>query len=409
MSELLIKNALLSNFNVPQHIIIEGNLIKEITPDLPINFENQYDANFNIVCGGFFESHIHLDKACILERSTIEEGTLDEAVKETSKAKKDFSKEDVYKRASAVVEMAIKKGTMGLRTFVETDPKTELKSFEAIKQVKDKYAYAINIEICAFAQEGLTHCKETQELLREALRTGATVIGGCPYKDENPQEHIKMIFDIAQEFDVNVDFHLDFDLDPLNSSIPWVAQETIDRNYENRVSIGHVTKLTAMPKKQRLEMIKYIAQAQIALTVLPATDLFLGGRSYDRLVPRSLVNANELMDYNILTTISSNNILNAFTPYGDASLLRMANFYVNTIQLSKDEEVEKAYKMITENPSKLLAMSNEIAAGNPANLVVIEATNGIEAVRMNSQPLAGFKNGVQTFDNSAAVLLKDKC
>jgi len=409
MAALLITNAIVTNYKTPQHILVEDNLIKLITSRLPAYSGTLYDANFNMVCGGFFESHIHLDKACILDKSTIEEGTLDEAVKETSKAKKSFTEKDVYKRASAVIEMAIKKGTMGLRTFVETDPKTQLRSFEAIKQVKEDYAYAIDIEICAFAQEGLTHCKETQELLRKALLTGATVIGGCPYKDENPQEHIKMIFDIAQEFDVNVDFHLDFDLDPLNSSIPWVAQETINRNYENRVSIGHVTKLTAMPKKQRLQMINHIAQAQIALTVLPATDLFLGGRSYDRLVPRGLVNANELMDYNILTTISSNNILNAFTPYGDASLLRMANFYVNTIQLSKDEEVEKAYKMITENPSKLLAMSNEIAAGNPANLVVIEATNGIEAVRMNAQPLAGFKNGVQTFDNSAAVLLNDNC
>ena len=188
------------------------------------NVHSVYDAKGNFVCAGFYESHIHLDKACILNRCNIETGGLDEAVNETGKAKAEFSEDDVYERACKVIEMAIKKGTVGLRTFVETDAKTQLRSFNAIKKAREKYAFAIDIEICAFAQDGLTTAPQTYALLQQALTQGADLVGGCPYKDKHPDRHIEMIFDLAEQFDVNVDFHLDFDLDPEGSSIPKVVE-----------------------------------------------------------------------------------------------------------------------------------------------------------------------------------------
>ena len=237
--------------------------------------KNSYDARGHLVCGGFYESHIHLDKACILDRCNIKQGDLQEAVSETGAAKKGFSEHDVYERASRVIEMAIKKGTVGLRTFVETDEKTELRSFHAIKKARDDYAFAIDIEICVFAQEGFTQAPTTQTLMREALAQGADVVGGCPYKDNNPDRHIEMIFDLAQDFDVDVDFHLDFDIDPNGSSIPKLVTETIKRGYQGRVSIGYVTKLSAMDQARRRYLIDLLKSAGVTLTVLPATDIFL--------------------------------------------------------------------------------------------------------------------------------------
>ena len=404
MLELIIKNARIEGYENLVSIGVQAGKIGVIAPKIFEEAITIYDANGNFVCSGFYESHIHLDKACILDRCKIEEGTLDEAVSETSKAKKKFTEQDVFKRASRVVEMAIKKGTMGLRTFVETDPKTGLRAFEAIKEVRDHYAFAIDIEICAFAQEGLTNEEETHRLLKKALENGADLVGGCPYKDENPDLHIEMIFDLAQEFDVNVDFHLDFDLDPNNSSIPKIAEETIRRNYQGRVSIGHVTKLSAMSKDQRQDMIFLLKNADVALTVLPATDVFLNGRDYDALIPRGMVNANELNQQGITTTIASNNILNAFTPYGDASLVRMANMYANIAQLSKDADIKDVFEMITINAAKLLSKQTVIKMGAPANFVILETDSAINAIRTISQPLAGFKNGIQTFSNDSAKI-----
>ena len=410
--DLEIKNARISHQENTVDIKVSKGKIVEIVPasensdfsEDKQTAKSSFDAQGNFLCSGFYESHIHLDKACILDRCKIEEGTLDEAVTETGNAKKDFTEDDVYERAAKVVEMAIKKGTMGLRTFVETDPKTELRSFNAIKKIKDRYAFAIDIEICAFAQEGLTQEMETYDLLKEALNNGADLVGGCPYKDENPDRHIEMIFDMAQEFNTMVDFHLDFDLDPENSSIPKIVEETKKRNFQGKVSIGHVTKLSAMSKDQKQKMAEMLGEANITLTVLPATDLFLSGRDHKKLIPRGMVNANELLEYGVNSTISSNNILNAFTPYGDASLLRMANMYANIAQLSKDEEIRQVYEMITTNAAKLLQKQTEIKVGALANFVIIESKDSIEAIRTIGQPLAGFKNGVQTFSNPKAEI-----
>ena len=411
MLDLLITNAIIDNSEKKVNIGVLDGKISSITNTAEveeisgtIKSEKIYNADGNFLCSGFFESHIHLDKACILERCTIEKGTLDEAVEETGNAKEEFTEADVFQRANRVVEMAIKKGTMGLRTFVETDPKTELRSLSGINKIKQKYAFAIDIEICAFAQEGLTQEMETYALLKKALQNGADLVGGCPYKDKDPERHIELIFDIAEEFNVNVDFHLDFDLDPENSSIPKISEETIKRNYQGRVSIGHVTKLAAMDKTTWDAMTDLIKEAGITVTVLPATDIFLNGRDHKPLVPRGMVNANKLAAKGIQTTISSNNILNAFTPYGDASLVRIANMYSNIAQLSKDEEIAEAFAMITRNAAKLLSLQKEIKVGEPANLVVLEAKSAVEVIRTIAQPLAGFKNGIQTFSNKKAEI-----
>ena len=408
MSDLLIKNARLANRENLVNISINGSHIESIN-NISEAFKNNdneptaiFDAKGNFVCSGFFESHIHLDKACILNRCNIEQGDLDEAVEETSKAKAEFTEADVFERASKVIEMAIKKGTVGLRSFVETDSKTEMRAFNAIKKARDKYAFAIDIEICAFAQSGLTNAPHTYELLKLALSQGADLVGGCPYKDDNPDKHIEMVFDLAEQFDVDVDFHLDFDLNQKNSSIPKLVEETIKRHYQGRVSIGHVTKLSAMDKDKRTEMAALLKLADITLTVLPATDMFLNGRDYDSLIPRGMVNANELLEMGINTTLSSNNILNAFTPYGDASLVRMANMYANVAQLAKNKQIVDVFNMITKNAAQLLSKQTEIAVGAPATLVVLEAKDAVETIRTNAQALAGFKNGKQTFCNDAA-------
>ncbi|WP_367105583.1 amidohydrolase family protein [uncultured Psychrobacter sp.] len=415
MTNLTIKNARLMGYQYPVDIHIKAghiasiDVVKDYITDNESDkksktSKNVYDAKGNFVCSGFFESHIHLDKACILDRCSVQEGTLQEAVEETGKAKEGFTEQDVFERALKVIEMAIKKGTVGLRTFVETDEKTELRSFEAIKRAQDKYAFAIDIEICAFAQSGLTTKPKTQELLQQALEQGANLLGGCPYKDDNPDQHIEMIFDLAEKFDVDVDFHLDFDLDPEDSSIPKVHKETIKRGYQGRVSIGHVTKLSAMDKMKRGEMAGLLKQAGITLIVLPATDVYISGSSYESLIPRGMVNANQFAELGINTAISSNNILNAFTPYGDASLVRMANMYANIAQLSTDDELTDTFDMITKNAAKLLTVESDITVGAPATLVILEAKDAVEAIRTNAQALAGFKNGKQTFNNQAAEI-----
>ena len=139
-----------------------------------------------LVIPGFVETHIHLDKSCILERCPLEQGTLQEAIAAVAAAKRAFTEDDIYARARQTLEKAIVQGTTRMRTHVEVDPRIGLKSFDAIRQLMRDYAWAIDLRICVFPQEGLLNDPGTEELLIAACEQGADLIGGCPYTDTDP-------------------------------------------------------------------------------------------------------------------------------------------------------------------------------------------------------------------------------
>jgi cytosine deaminase len=402
--DLVIRNARIEAGDPLVDIAIKDGTIAEIQSGFHCEAIEQFDAEGAFAFSGFVDSHIHLDKACILDRCTICEGTLAEAVRESARAKAGFDEADVYARATRVLDRAIAHGTTRMRTFVEIDPRAGFRSFEAIKRIKRDYAFAIDIEICAFAQEGLTNEPETIAMLDRALAEGADLIGGCPYTDPDPFKHIALVFDLAARHDVAVDFHLDFDLDPNHTNLPAVIAETLRRGWQGRVSIGHVTNLSAMPRERVMEIAEQLVDAGIALVVLPATDLFLTGRCFDYLVPRGIAPAHVLAAAGVTTAIATNNVLNPFTPYGDASLLRMANLYANVAQLSRSEDLGMVFAMIAASAAMLMGVSHGLHPGAEATIVLIESTGPETALREIAPVVCGWKRGRKSFDNGRPII-----
>ncbi|CAM5771626.1 amidohydrolase [Labrys miyagiensis] len=403
--DFVIRNVRLPGSQDMTDIVVEGGRIAAIAPgfvcDAPV-----HDAAGRLACAGLVETHIHLDKAGIIGRCMLCSGTLAEAIAETAKAKAAFTEEDVHARGAAVIEQAILNGTNRLRTFVEIDPRAGFRSFEAVKRLKRAYAAALDIEICAFAQEGLTNDPETEGMLEEALKSGADLVGGCPYTDPEPVEHIRRIFDLAVRHDVPVDFHLDFDLDPHGSNLPAVIAETSARNYGGRVSVGHVTKLSALPPEAFEPIGRRLAEVGIAVTVLPATDLYLMGRGKSHLVPRGVTSAHGLAALGVVTSIATNNVLNPFTPYGDASLVRMANLYANIAQLGTSEGLAVVFGMVTGEAARLLGdPSYGLGTGSPADIVLLDASSPADAIARVAPAVAGWKAGRQTFVRPGPRLL----
>lgn len=403
--DLLLRNVRIAQHTDPVDIAIRGGLIAKIEPAIRCEAVEEEDLDGAFAFPGFVDCHIHLDKACILDRCTICAGTLEEAVRETAKAKTSFTEEDVYERAAALVAKAIQHGTNRMRTFVEVDPRAGMRSFEAIKRVRDDYAFAIDIQICAFAQDGLTQEPETEAMLDEALRSGADLIGGCPYTDADPVEHVRRIFALARKHNVDIDFHLDFSLDPAKTDLPAVIEATRQNDYGGRVTIGHATNLSALEPPGLAEIGRMLASAGIALTVLPATDLFLMGRNHTSNIPRGITPAHSLAALGVRTAIATNNVLNPFTPFGDASLPRMANLYANVMQLSRDADIKLVFDMVGAQPATIMGVKHNLAIGEPADIVILDTSNLHEAVRSSALALAGWKNGIKTFTRPRALLL----
>jgi cytosine/creatinine deaminase len=363
------------------------------------------DAEGMLVVPGLIETHIHLDKTCILDRCRTEEGTVGEAVRETSAAKRDFTVEDVYARAKQTLERCILHGTTRMRTHVELDPGIKMIGFEGIERLARDYAWAIDVEICVFPQEGLTNNPGTEELLIEGLRRGARVIGAVPYIDSDPRAQIDRIFAIARDHDAEIDMHLDLADSTDGMQIEYVCRKTEEYGWGGRVAVGHVTQLSLVDKPRFDAIAAQLARAGVAVTVLPSTDLYLMGRGHDHAVPRGVVPAEPLREVGVTCSISTNNVLNPFTPYGDGSLIRMANLYANVCHVARPADLAGCLDMITHSSARLMRLADYgIAVGNAADLVAIEAATPNDAVARIAQPLWGMKRGRFSFRHERARL-----
>jgi cytosine deaminase len=284
--DLVLRNARIAGSeDRPVDVGIRDGCIATIEPELASDGPG-HQIGGRLVVPGFVETHIHLDKSCILDRCNIREGTLAEAFAQTAAAKRSFTEADIYARACRTLDKALVQGTTRMRTHVEIDPRIRLKGFDAIRQVKKDYAWAIDIEICVFPQEGLLNDPGSEELLVEACENGADSIGGCPYMDSDPDQHVERIFALARRFDLDIDFHLDFDLDPSWMRLDEVMRQTERFGWGGRVAVGHATKLSAIDTQALAGIARRLAEVGVAVTVLPATDLFLMGRDHDHNVPR---------------------------------------------------------------------------------------------------------------------------
>jgi cytosine/creatinine deaminase len=314
----------------------------------------EYDAGGCLVCGGLVETHIHLDKSNIIDRCPPERGREANSMQRVAAVKQTFTVEDVYQRASRTLEKCIRHGATRMRTHLELDGGVEMRSFEAIEKLRHDYAWAIDIEVCVFPQEGLTNNPRSDALLVEGLKRGAGVIGAAPNYDPDHAGQIHRIFQLAHEFDVDIDMHLDSGNSPEQMDIHLVCELTDQYQLGGRVAVGHMCKLSTMPPAALRALARRISDAGVAVTVLPATELFMMGRDQEYSVRRGVADVNLLVEHGVNCSLSTNNVLNPFTPFGDASLLRMANLQANVCQISGADRLRDCFAMLTERSALLM-------------------------------------------------------
>jgi cytosine deaminase len=396
--DLVIRNARLFDrpSDGPLDIGVERGRVVAIERGISADAD-VYDARGHLACPGLIETHIHLDKSRIIDRCVPQEGTQLSPVKGVTPLKKSMSVGDVRTRAERTLEECIKHGTTRMRTQVEVDPGIGMRGFEGVQSLIADYRWAIDIEICVFPQEGLISYPGTEELLIEGLKRGARVIGGAPRYDSDEAGQIRRVFELACEFDVDIDMHLDVGPTPDAMNIHLVRELTEKYRRGGRVVVGHMAKLSLLPPQEVATLARGMADSGIGVTVLPTTDLFLMGRNRDHSVVRGVADANLLLKHGVECSLSSNNILNPATPYGDCSLIRMANLYANVLQLDRPAELRECFGMLTDRSARLLNLKDYgFAVGNPADVVIIGAQAPEQAIAEISQPLVVFKRGRRT-------------
>jgi len=393
--ELVIRHARTPEAPAAVDLAIRDGLIVAIRPHgAHLEADHELDAGGRLVVPGLVESHFHLDKALLGAGAPADAGSVAGAIRATGEMKRRFTRDDIQARARRALELAVRHGTTAMRTHVEVDPIVGLAGMEAILPLQREYAWAIDLQLCVFPQEGIFKAPGTEALMREALAMGGQVVGGVPYNDTDPQAHIDLVFDLAREFDRDVDFHLDFSDDADRMLIPAVAARTTRQGWEGRVVAGHMSALAALEPAALAPVAGMIRDAGISILVLPATDLYLMGRTDVRNVRRGLAPARALHEAGVNVAVSTNNVQNPFTPFGDCDLLRIANILANAGHFGTADDLVLVLRMATEHGARALRLpAHGVREGARADLVVLDCTAPAEAVGAIPERLMVLKHG----------------
>ena len=379
--DLKIQNAALPGRSGKWDVAITHGIISEIAPTIAAPAQTTLDATGKLLIPGLVDAHIHLDKALLLDRNPAQEGNFAEAMRQTLKLKQSFTVEDIQARARRVLEAAIGFGITAMRSHVEVDPIVGLTGMQALLPLQEEYGWGITLQLAVFAQEGITNQPETIDLLRQAMQMGGDAIGSAPYVDPDPQRNVQIIFDLAQEFNCNVDFHLDFldDNEPL--LLPFVIQETKKRGWQGRVCLGHMTKLASLPPVELQSLASALQATGISILALPASDLYMMARKDTHNMRRGVAPVHQLAELGVNVGVATNNVLNLFTPFGDGDVLKICTLLAQVLQLGTTSSHELCLNMATTQAASAIGLAHHsIEAGKIADLVLLNASSATEAI-----------------------------
>ncbi len=331
----------------------------------------------------FVDSHTHTDKAMTKERVPNASGTLSEAIGNMNRYFTGVGHEESVERSSDMVNRCIRRGTGYLRSHISIVPETELRGWDAALELRKKYRDYITIQLVAFpgAVEELKPGDRVYRLLERALASGADALGGCPNLSNDHRPFIDTLFDLAAAFMLPLDLHVDESEADQADALEYLAEATMRRGMEGRVTAGHCTALGSMDKDRAGDIINKVKDAGISIVTLPSCNLFLMGRSDPKNQRRGTTRIREFIEAGVNISLASDNIRDPFRPFGNGNLLEEALLTAQVAQMASPGEIDTLLQMITGNPARAVGLNSYgINEGAPANLVLIDSPDPASAL-----------------------------
>ena len=343
-------------------------------PSVRVEAADTVDARGWSILPPLVETHIHLDKAYLAERMPGPASGLAEAIAMTAALKAAYTPEDIAARSRRLLDRMIRSGVGLARAHAEVDSIIGLMSMEAASELRASIGHLIDLQLVAFPQEGVFSRPGTEALMREAVRMGADAVGGVPYNDRDSFEHLAFVFRLAAESGLPLDLHLDFSDDPEQLAILDVLRMTRDYGMEGRVAVGHLTSLGSAAPDVARRVADRMAEAGIAVMTLPATDLHLNGRGDSHRPRRGLAPVRLLLEAGVNVVFGTNNVRNAFTPFGTGDPLDIGLLLAQTAHMGADADAVTLLRMCTADEAKAIGAtaSYGLAAGHPASFTLLQ-------------------------------------
>lgn len=383
---MLIKNAKLEDRESVVDIhIIEGKIAK-IGANLDGVDEEVLDVGGWLVVPPFVEPHVHLDTTLTAgEPKWNESGTLFEGIERWSERKEMLTKEDVKNRARTAIKWQIANGIQYIRTHVDTtDP--ELIAVKAMVELREELKDYVTLQIVAFPQEGIMSYPNGLELLEEALKLGADVIGAIPHFEftrEYGVQSIEKMFELAKKYDVLVDVHCDEIDDEQSRFVEVLATKAYENQMGHKVTASHTTAMHSYNGAYTYKLFRLLKMSGINFVANPLVNIHLQGRFDTYPKRRGITRVKEMLEADINVCFGHDDIFDPWYPLGTGNMLQVLHMGLHVCQIMGYGQINESLKLIGSNSARALHIQDEygIEEGKPAHMIVLPAANGYDAVR----------------------------
>ncbi|MEY4345227.1 MAG: hypothetical protein RL032_1059 [Pseudomonadota bacterium] len=408
MLDLLIHNATLPDGRTNMSVAVQAGRITEVTQGLSpaaAHANETVDAGGMLLSSPFVDAHFHMDATLSLGLPRLNQsGTLLEGIALWGELKPQLTFDALVDRALAYCDWAVANGLLAIRSHVDTSDPSML-AVEALLAVKKKVALYIDLQLVAFPQDGVFRnagdaargIPNGLDNLKKALSLGVDVVGGIPHFERTMADgarSVKLLCELAAEQGKLVDMHCDESDDPLSRHIETLAFEANRLGLHGRVTGSHLTSMHSMDNYYVSKLLPLMAEAQLSVVSNPLINITLQGRHDTYPKRRGMTRVPEIMAAGMTVAFGQDCCMDPWYSLGSGDMLEVASMGLHVAQMTSQAAMQQCFDAVTKNPARILHLDGYgLEAGCHADLVLLQAHNPIEAIRLKATRLKVWRKG----------------
>ena len=395
--DLIVKNATLPDGRCGMDILCKDGFISDIGLNIDAKANQVIDAEGYLVSPPFIDPHFHMDATLSLGTPRLNiSGTLLEGIELWGELKPVQSIDDIIQRALKYCDLAISMGIGAIRSHVDICD-NELKGVEALLEVRKAVAPYLDLQLVAFPQDGLFRSSSAVGNLNRALDMGVEIVGGIPHFERTMDdgiESVRYLCELAAKRGLMVDMHCDESDDPMSRHIEVLAYHTKRLGLHGMVTGSHLTSMHSMDNYYVSKLIPLIAESGVHVIPNPLINIMLQGRHDTFPKRRGLTRVSDLRNAGVMIGFGSDCMMDPWYSLGKADMLEVAAMGLHVGQLSSRADMEWCFDAVTVNSAKIMGFeSYELQKNGRANMVLLQARNKIEALRLKANRLLVIRDG----------------
>jgi cytosine deaminase len=395
--DLKITDATLPDGRTNMGIGVKEGRIAALQANLAGEAGETIDASGHLVSPPFVDCHFHMDATLSLGLPRLNEsGLLLEGIQIWGELKPLLTHEAVIERALAYCDLAVSQGLLAIRTHVDVCDE-RLLGVEALLEVKRQVAAYIDLQLVAFPQDGYYRYPGAQDLLRRALDMGVEVVGGIPHFERTMADgarSVTALCELAAERGLLVDLHCDETDDPMSRHIETLAYETQRLGLGGRVNGSHLTSMHSMDNYYVSKLLPLIAEAGVSATANPLINIGIQGRHDTYPKRRGMTRIPEMLRYGITCAFGHDCVMDPWYSLGQADMLEVASMGLHVAQMTSREAMRQCFAAVTTGPASIMHLDGYgLEPGCKADMILLQAADPIEAIRLKATRLAVIKSG----------------